>query len=265
MDYENKSKPLHGSDRRSSSRVVTNVSEPEIANAQKTQGANKIKDTPSQTQFDSNEKVAKLSINVFTETANRSDITLDELKDAQVGHSWISLIFNDPASVPPSLSEPTRTLLKNKEGTSMGFWPLVYHPNAFAQRRAHYYTSDRERAFGCTPGAGASQNPSHTGFSFWKSVPGRVEEPDKAHSEDVKIRKEYELTYSQVRTMMRYIDRNRNRDYNLYHYNCTTFAVESVKAAGQNAPSGSSFGMCFPNALYKELYQDSKKSDCIFF
>lgn len=64
--------------------------------------------------------------------------------------------------------------------------------------------------------------------------------------------------------MMKYVNKSRNNDYNLYHYNCTTFAVESVKAAGQNAPSGSMYGICFPNALYKELYQKSKNDKRIF-
>ncbi len=60
--------------------------------------------------------------------------------------------------------------------------------------------------------------------------------------------------------MLQYVDQSRNKNYNLYKYNCTTFAIKSVKAAGQNAPSGSGYGViCSPNALYKELYQESKK------
>ena len=147
----------------------------------------------------------------------------------------------------------------------MGFWPLKFRPEAFiTQGRDYRFTTDQERNSGCTPGAGASQDTSHSGFSFEKSVPGRVEEPDRAHSNDLKIRKEYDLTQSQVDSMLKYINQSRNKNYNLYHYNCTTFAVESVKATGQTAPIGSKYGICFPNALYKELYQNRKTDKRIF-
>ena len=63
--------------------------------------------------------------------------------------------------------------------------------------------------------------------------------------------------------MLKYVNESRNKDYNLYRYNCTTFAVEAVKAAGQTAPSGSFLGVCFPNALYKELYQNRQQDERI--
>ena len=145
----------------------------------------------------------------------------------------------------------------------MGFWPLLETPDAFTQRRESYHTTDEEREHGYTPGAGASQDPAHRGFAFDKSVPGRVEEPDRAHQKDIKIRKEYDLTYGQVDALLKYVNESRNKDYNLYRYNCTTFAVEAVKAAGQTAPSGSFLGVCFPNALYKELYQNRQQDERI--
>ena len=147
----------------------------------------------------------------------------------------------------------------------MGFWPLVKTPAAFStpRTRGTTYTTNEERELGYTPGAGASKDPAHRGFAFDRSVPGRVEEPDRAHQNDIKIRKEYELTYGQVDAMLKYVNESRNKDYNLYRYNCTTFAVEAVKAAGQTAPSGAVLGVCFPNALYKELYQKRQQDERI--
>ena len=205
-------------------------------------------------QKDTSKPAATLSLNVYTETFNRSLLSEAELKNAQVGHSWITLKFHDTKVCThiPWSSNPTRPLVEREGGTSMGFWPLLETPDAFTQRRESYHTTDEEREHGYTPGAGASQDPAHRGFAFDKSVPGRVEEPDRAHQKDIKIRKEYDLTYGQVDALLKYVNESRNKDYNLYRYNCTTFAVEAVKAAGQTAPSGAVLGVCYPNALYQE-------------
>lgn len=271
MDYEKLKKPanvLKNSKYHDDQKTAINASIPKIANAQKAQWPDsQIHNNQAENhEFEqksnnkNNEKVATLSLNVFTETFSRSEITRDELKDGQVGHTWISLKFYNPKSALKYLDNPTRTLVKKEGKTSMGFWPLKYRPEAFiTQGRDHRFTTNQERDSGCTPGAGASQDTSHSGFSFEKSVPGRVEEPDRVHQKEIKIKKEYDLTHEQVKSMMKYVNKSRNNDYNLYHYNCTTFAVESVKAAGQTAPSGSKYGICFPNVLYKELYQNSKR------
>jgi hypothetical protein len=92
-----------------------------------------------------------------------------------------------------------------------------------------------------------------------KNVPGRVEEPDTAHTP--KGTKEYDLTQAQVGSLISYVNSKRSANYNLYTFNCTTFAVESIRSAGQVAPSGSSWGICLPNALYKDLYQMKKRGD----
>ena len=140
------------------------------------------------------------------------------------------------------------------------FWPLKYREEAFVPERERdaRYTTDRERARRYTPGAGASRDRSHDGYDLEKSVPGRVEEPDRAHQNEIRISKKYKLTYDQVKSMLGYVDSSRNKDYHLRDYNCTTFAVDAVKAAGQTAPSGSFLDICYPNALYKELYQNRK-------
>jgi len=200
--------------------------------------------------------VAELGIHADTETADRTVLTRRELQNAQVGHSWITLKYKDPSKVPDSVGSPTKNLLKGG-GTAMGFWPLI--------RRARQWNADGSAtdpdmaarlARGETPGAGASSNPAHTGFSLnpFKSVPGRVEEPDDAHS--AKGSKTYELTQPQVDSLMTYVNASRNKNYNLYSYNCTTFAVQAVNASGHTAPSGAKFGLvALPNQLYKDILQ----------
>ena len=242
----------------------------------------KPKDKQTKPKDNASKPVATLSLNVYTETFSRSHISFEELADRQVGHTWISLDFEDRKSALQELNlkNPTRRLVRNEGGTSMGFWPLKYRGEAFrpeAERDARY-TTDRERARGYTPGAGASRDQAHEGYDSHqilkgsntlqdqaheryepeKSVPGRVEEPDRAHQDDIKISKKYKLTYDQVKSMLGYVDASRNKDYHLRNYNCTTFAIEAVKYAGQTAPSGSFLDICYPNALYKELYQKHK-------
>ena len=221
----------------------------------------KSKDKTTKPKDNASETVATLSLNVYTETFSRSQISTDELGGRQVGHTWIALKFKDRKSALRTfnLENPTRTLVEKEGGTSMGFWPLKYREEAFRQgRRQHPFTTDRERNAGYTPGAGASQDRSHDGYDLTKSVPGRVEEPDRAYQNKVKISKSYDLTPDQVKSMLGYVNSSRNKDYNLYRYNCTTFAVDAVKAAGQTAPGGSLLSVCFPNALYKELYRNRK-------
>ena len=200
------------------------------------------------------EPVAKLKLHADTETTNRSNLSFKELKDARVGHSWVSLEFADRKKIPKSISEPTQGLLKSGS-TAFGFWPLF-------TRASDFTTEEQQRIdHGQTPGAGASNNPAHTGFSMnpMKNVPGRVEEPDTAH--DPNVTKEYDLTLTQVGSLISYVNSKRSANYNLYTFNCTTFAVESIRSAGQVAPSGSSWGICLPNALYKDLYQMKKRGD----
>ena len=100
-----------------------------------------------QAKKDTSKPAATLSLNVYTETLDPRHISCAELKDAQVGHSWISLKFNDPKSAPASLGlqNPTRTLVEKEGETSMGFWPLIHSPEAFIQDREDYYTTDKER------------------------------------------------------------------------------------------------------------------------
>lgn len=203
-----------------------------------------------------NKKVAKLKLHADTETADRSKLTLPELMGAQVGHTWVSLHYNDTEDIPDTMDERTQVLLQH-DLASFGFWPLVNRTGDWTLPEPMQERVDA----GFTPGAGTSDNPNHRGFSLnpFKYVPGRVEEPDNAHAPKGSI--EYELTQEQVDNMMKYIEKKRNADYSLYWYNCTTFGVEAAEAAGQDAPSGSKFGVCLPNALYKDMYNMSLRGE----
>jgi hypothetical protein len=195
--------------------------------------------------------VAKLKIHSDTETADRSKLSFGELQQARVGHSWISLEYDDPTAVPDTIAEPTKSLIQMGYA-SFGFWPLI---NRTGDMTLPDQSQQRVDA-GLTPGSGTSNDTAHTGFSMnpFKWVPGRVEEPDNAHSP--KGSKSYSLNQEEVNKLLGYVNEKRNSDYNLYRFNCTTFAVDAVKAAGKSAPSGSMFGgICLPNALYKDLYE----------
>lgn len=200
-----------------------------------------------------NEIVARLELQADTESVDRTKLTLAELRSARVGHAWITLTYKDPTKIPATVGSPTEALLK-RGGTSLGFWPLIHRAAQWDPRSAQYARLKERMQAGFTPGAGASPNPDHTGFSknpFNSYVPGRVEEPDTAHKP--KATKGYDLTQAQVDSLMTYVNSKRGASYSLYFFNCTTFAVEAAAAAGQSAPGGAMMGICLPNALYRDI------------
>jgi hypothetical protein len=207
--------------------------------------------------------VAKLDLCADTESADRTKLTFQELQEARVGHAWLKLSYLDPSRVPDQMGAPTHDLLKGG-GTAFGFWPLVFRPAFFdpelaaqggPRAQARQQRTEQRLEAGETPGAGASNNPADRGFKtnpFNSYVPGRVEEPDDEH--EAKGQLSYTLTQKQVDALMGYVDSKRGAQYSLYFYNCTTFAVEAARAAGQPAPSGGLFaGICLPNALYSDI------------
>lgn len=217
------------------------------------EGKDKVKgSTPAK------KNVAKLMIHSDTETADRSKLSLPELMAARVGHSWCSLEYNDPTQVPDTVPEPSRSLI-GMGYESFGFWPLINRTGDNT-----YPEQAQERVdIGITPGSGTSNDVAHRGFSknpFNSWVPGRVEEPDMSHAP--KASKAYDLNQEEVDKVLGYMNSKRNAQYSLYKFNCTTFAVDAVKAAGKNAPGGDNFlGVCLPNALYADLYDMQQKGD----
>ena len=65
----------------------------------------KSKDKITKPKDNASETVATLSLNVYTETFSRSQISTDELGGRQVGHTWIALKFKDRKSALRTLSQ----------------------------------------------------------------------------------------------------------------------------------------------------------------
>lgn len=70
----------------------------------------------------------------------------------------------------------------------------------------------------------------------------------------------WEITQPEVDAVISYAESKRGAKYSVYFFNCTTFGVEAVKAAGKSAPSGG-FGVMYPNALYDSIKKRQKKGE----
>jgi hypothetical protein len=205
--------------------------------------------------------VAELQLAVDVESKDPMELGLLDLVQANVGHAWVTLAWHKKAAaVPDTFGAPTKMLLTRDNYTSMGFWPLIYRAEDWTAKKKQKHEDNAK--LGISPGHGASENPQHDGFSIKrdKYVPGRVEEPDLAHG--AKAMYKFPLTLAQVTSFLAYVDSKRDAPYNLYDFNCTTFALEATEAAGQKAPSAvGKMGMTYPNALYAELYKMLKTDD----
>ncbi len=220
--------------------------------------------------------VADVYLNVDTESKSRSHMTFGELMDSNVGHTWLTikpLGGQLPADLNEMVQPQTRTLVEAHGETAMGFWPVsVRHQrtegkkiseekaqeNAYENARLKAELALRN-AKGFTGGSGTitrEEAPNYEMHStmIGKDTAGRVEEPDDAHTP--KGRKIYRITRKQFRNMYRYIDAHRNHKYNLYSYNCTTFAAHALQAADQNVPME---GMTMPTSLYEAMYKEAKQ------
>jgi len=85
----------------------------------------------------------------------------------------------------------------------------------------------------------------------WKSVAGEVRHPDTAHTPKAKY--SIQIDKDQLKKGKKYAADNASKKYNLFSYNCTTFAREFFKqSSGKHAPSG---GMLIenPNGLYNNI------------
>ncbi len=224
---------------------------------------------PQQPAANPNEPVATLTVKADTETVDRTKLTYKELMAAQVGHAWITLTYHDVSKVPATVGAPTQALLR-AGGTSMGMWPQVYRPEQFdpnyaarTGQMAAYRAAQQRIAAGQTTAAGGVNDPNARGFStnpFNSYVPGRVDEPDTAHTAKGQI--QYQLTQAQVDALLGYVNSKRGAQYSLYFFNCTTFAVQAAQAAGQSPPSGAMFGViCLPNALYAGILAAEQHGD----
>jgi hypothetical protein len=173
-------------------------------------------------------KVAKLHLYVDIEAA---ELGVAELKNGSVGHTWIAIEYLDPAAVPDTVLDSHKALLRTggKYSDPMGFWPDIQN------------------------GVGYSTNP------FSSYVDGWMRHPDRAHEGMEKGMQTWEITQAEVDAVIAYAESKRGAKYSVYFFNCTTFGVEAVKAAGKSAPSSSSAGICYPNALYDGIKARQQK------
>ncbi len=222
--------------------------------------------------------VADVYLNVDTESKSRSHMTLGELIDCNVGHTWLSvkpLNGELPADLNAMVQPATRTLIDAHGETAMGFWPVEVrekrtHGKKLTEKKAEENADENaknkaeveiRKAKGLTAGSGTisreeAVNYELHGTAFGRDTDGRVEEPDDAHKP--KGRKVFRLTRKQFRDMYRYIDAHRNHKYNLYTYNCTTFAAHALRAGGQTVPME---GMTMPTSLYEAMYKEAKQHE----
>jgi hypothetical protein len=105
------------------------------------------------------------------------------------------------------------------------------------------------------------------GFSAtepWKSVPGCVHHPDTDHeppaaTEYLDI--DYKLSNANYLKAIAHAESvcKATPDYNLFSYNCTTFAINVAKAAGISPPSSTTLAIDNPNALFEGIEEETKK------
>ncbi len=182
-----------------------------------------------------NEIVGKAHLMVDLESRH---VGLKEMKSGDVGHTWVSLEYNDPLKVPSTVPGQHREFLRNggKYADSMGFWPDL----------EGLHTENGE-------GVGYASN-------YLKSyVQGHMRNPDEAHQGMEKATMSYPVTHNQMLKAIRYADSKAAAKYSVYHFNCTTFARDFVKAAGHSAPNMATAGICLPDKAYDAVLGMAQK------
>ena len=84
----------------------------------------------------------------------------------------------------------------------------------------------------------------------WKSIPGRVRHPDTSHSPNAML--SYDIDAKAAKKVATHGNDKHSSPgmYNLFTYNCTTFACDMAKEAGVPVPSAATLGIKNPNDLY---------------
>lgn len=93
----------------------------------------------------------------------------------------------------------------------------------------------------------------------WKSVPGRCRHPDTSHTPNAIL--SYDIDEKAAEKVVEYGNNKVASPgmYNLFTYNCTTFACEMAEQAGVPVPSASTLGIKNPNDLYAGIAKLNKK------
>lgn len=184
---------------------------------------------PSETDKKSGgDKVARL---YFLVDIDVKSLGLEELKQGDVGHTWISLEYIDPHTVPDTVPANHKALLANsgRYADPMGFWPDI-------QNDVYYST-----------------NPLDSYVDGW------MRHPDRAHQGAEKAVQVFELTQAEVDQVIAYAESKRGAKYSVYFFNCTTFAKQATQAAGKSPPNAGTMGICLPNAAYDGIKKRQKK------
>jgi len=87
----------------------------------------------------------------------------------------------------------------------------------------------------------------------WKSVPGKVLHPDEQHVPNAQHTYEIDAEKAQKVTDAANAKESSPGMYNLFSYNCTTFAIEMARAAGVSPPGGTLLGIANPNSIYQGI------------
>ena len=121
----------------------------------------------------------------------------------------------------------------------------------------------------------SANNGEHWSFGMWPqtgfdpshpftSVKGCIHHPDTAHEPPAATEYlgiDYDLTQPNYAAGLAFAQGECTRvpDYNLMSYNCTTFAIQTAKAAGVTPPSSTTLAIHNPNALYEGIEEELEK------
>ncbi|PKN57666.1 MAG: hypothetical protein CVU56_09570 [Deltaproteobacteria bacterium HGW-Deltaproteobacteria-14] len=190
---------------------------------------------PVEQVADPNAKVAKLHLMVDLESRH---VGYKEMAAGDVGHTWVSIEWDDANAVPDTVPGSHAGLLQSggKYADPMGFWPDL--------EGLHTKTGE---------GVGYSKNP------LMSYVQGHMRHPDRGHEGSEKATMTWAITEKEALKAMRYADKKAAAQYSVYFYNCTTFAKEVAGAAGKSAPNMSKGGICLPDAAYDGILKAQTK------
>ncbi len=160
-----------------------------------------------------------------------ADLNKEALEAGDVGHTWVALQWKDPTAVPDTIAANHKSYLQGAAkgyplADQFGFWPK----NGY---ETEMYNKDEglKRSY----------------------VAGEMRHPDDTHEGDQKAQQSWDISEKQAQDVIKYAESKRGAKYSVFFYNCTTFGVEAIKAAGLSAPSGGYMGICYPNKLYDSI------------
>jgi hypothetical protein len=179
------------------------------------------------------EKVAKLRFNVLVAGPQ---ISLSNLIQARLGHSWISLWFDDETHVPLDLPPPIQGRMEATAGKKEAkiYDTFGFYPDSWRDEQGQVQ-------------GGISYNP------FNSYVPGHVSTPDQQFAGREKASQTWEITQDQARAVLAYVVAHAGAQYSFFHYNCTTFASEAVAAGGESAPENLVGGVAVPTEVFESI------------